>query len=116
MAVSWDCFSICRSRSSSWNNSWSFLRTSPTSTGSRRILPFTSGRTLTCSEGVISPAALTAKRMLRVSSVAVVGRPLAAATVEAAVCFFCQTIQPPNPRAAIKSNAPSVFMRFVATG
>ena len=40
--------------------------------------PLTSGRTLTCSDGVISPAALTAKRMLRFSMVEVVGRAVVA--------------------------------------
>ena len=36
--------------------------------------PLTSGRTETCSAGVISPAALMAKLMLRVPATAVVGR------------------------------------------
>jgi hypothetical protein len=38
--------------------------------------PLTSGRTDTCSAGVISPAALMAKLMLRGVTTAVVGRPV----------------------------------------
>ena len=71
-SVRFEARCCCNSLSSSWNSRTSFFTRSPTSTGSTSILPLISGRTETCSAGVISPAALTAKLISRSSAMAVV--------------------------------------------
>ena len=71
----WRCdFSVCRSVSSSVKRTSPFFTLSPMSTGSLSMRPLTSGRTETCSAGVISPAALMAKLMSRTLTRPVVGR------------------------------------------
>jgi len=54
----------CNSLSSSLNSRASLRTWSPMSTGSSSNRPLISGRTETCSAGLISPAAFTAKLML----------------------------------------------------
>src|SRR5437773_8242831 len=109
MSVRFEERCCCSSLSSNLNSRSPFLTRSPISTGSTSILPLISGRTETCSDGPISPAALTAKLMSRNSTVAVVGRSGEAA----ATLPFCQWFQaeyPPKPAPSSATNKNHFFI------
>src|SRR5438309_2328427 len=85
------------------------------STGRELIFPLISGRTDTCSAGPMSPAAFTAKWMLRVSTIAVVGRAAKALALFAGRLvrhFWRPQAPPPKTAASTTILINHFFMRY----